>query len=72
MTIEKVNGIVFVTLQATPFFSYSFRVNKLGNFDDKQGVQSVYGWAKHLREKNWWDGDKEAYFIEKMEDYFNK
>lgn len=53
-----------INIKVLPSYIYDAEIISLGNEKSSPGNGSMWGWVKHLREKNWWDKENEIQFIE--------
>ena len=60
-----------ICIQVNPFYVYYAHLKKIGDSFDSPDVPSMYGWIKHLKEKNWWNPDLERSFQELAEIMFS-
>jgi len=60
-----------ICIQVNQFYTYYAHLKKLGSPNDTWDIPSMYGWVKHLKEKNWFNPDLERSFIELAEIMFS-
>ncbi len=61
-----------IYIQVNPYYEYDAKLTKIGEPTDQAGTFSMYGWIAHLRDKNWWDEEKERSFKLLAEEIYGK
>lgn len=70
MFIRKIDGIIFVTIDSTPFTSFTFKLNNLDDFDKLVYRDSKL--LKELRTNFWWNNDIKNHLGDILEDYYKE
>lgn len=61
MKAKKRDDGIFVDFKNPPWY-YAHSIKSEGKPDDAPGIDSMWGWINHLREKNWWTAAMEQEF----------
>lgn len=56
-----------ILIQVLPDYIYDARIQGFGKESDTPGMFTAWGWANHLKEKNWWNKANEKLFLELAE-----
>lgn len=53
----------YILIQVNPIYEYDCFIASIGDPDDSPvSTYSMWSWINHLREKNWWNEEKEKQF----------
>lgn len=53
----------YILIKVSPSFEYDCFITSIGNPDDlPASTYSMWSWINHLREKRWWNKEKEEQF----------